>query len=407
LKVLYVSPSFYPAEHFGGTTFSGFGLCNALAKVEAINLCVLTTDADGRSKGQRLHVNSFPACLPEGYRVYYCKGFRGSDISLSMLLSLWQMIRWAQVVHLNAVYSPPTIPTLFLCKLFGRPVVWSTRGALQRWSGTTRKGTKLVWDKLCNALCDPERVILHVTSEQERQESQTKIYRASTVVLPNGVDAPAQLEREPRSARNGLHLLYLGRLHPIKGIENLLQAVAQTDSSTQLSICGDGEANYRASLKHLAAELGLNRRVVFHGAVSNQAKGVHFRHADIVVVPSFKEAFCMVVAEALAHGVPVIASTGTPWRRIGAVGCGIWTDNDPDALTKAIEKAQGLPLEEMGMRGRGWMKREFSWAVIADQMVAQYRELVERNQPVSERGAVATRSKHNLNGRSRRYRSGF
>ncbi len=66
-----------------------------------------------------------------------------------------------------------------------------------------------------------------------------------------------------------------------------------------------------------------------------------------------------------------------------------------------------MPRDEMGRRGREWMKREFSWPVIAEQMVAQYRELVESNQPVSERGAVATRSKPNLNGRSRRYRSGF
>jgi len=221
--------------------------------------------------------------------------------------------------------------------------------------------------------------MLHVTSEQERQESRTKIRSANTVVLPNGVDIPSQIEREPRSARNGVHLLYLGRLHPIKGIENLLQAVARTDSSTRLSICGDGEANYRASLKHLATELGLDHRVIFHGAVSNEAKGSHFRKADVVVVPSFKEAFCMVVAEALAYGVAVIASTGTPWEKIGAAGCGMWTDNDPDALTKAIERAKRLPLEEMGMRGREWMKRDYSWDMIASRMLDEYNELILDN----------------------------
>jgi len=199
------------------------------------------------------------------------------------------------------------------------------------------------------------------------------------VVVPNGVDAPIQIERERGSARNSLQILYLGRLHPIKGIENLLQAVAQMDSSIRLSICGDGNANYRTSLKHMVAELGLNGRVIFHGPVNDEAKELQFLAADVVVVPSFKEAFCMVIAEALAHGVPVIASTGTPWEQIGAAGCGIWTDNDPNALTRAIEKAQGLPLDEMGTRGREWMKREYSWPVIASRIVAEYNELILNN----------------------------
>jgi len=405
VKVLYVSPSFYPAKHFGGTTSSGFGLCNALAQLPGIELRVLTTDADGPLRRQRLDGTPFPKHLSEGYPVYYCRGLFGTDVSLSMLSSLWPMIRWADVVHLNAVYSPPTIPVLMLTKLTNKAMVWSTRGALQRWSGTTRKNAKSIWDRVCSTLCDSDRVVLHVTSEQERRETLTRINKARAVIFANGVDTPIQVQSDGRP-QNALHLLYLGRLHQIKGIENLLGALAWVNSSTRLSICGDGQPEYSAKLRDLVAQLGLNDRVIFHGLVTDEAKESQFHQADVVVVPSFKEAFCMVVAEALAHGVPVIASRGTPWSRLEEMGCGLWVNNDASSLAEAITRAANMPRDEMGRRGREWMKREFSWPVIADQMVAQYRELVERNQPVSERGAVATRSKPNLNGRSRRYRSG-
>jgi glycosyltransferase involved in cell wall biosynthesis len=122
--------------------------------------------------------------------------------------------------------------------------------------------------------------------------------------------------------------------------------------------------------------LELNERVKFHGLVRDGDKEQEFFDADVVVVPSFKEAFCLVVAESLAHGVPVIAATGTPWQRLGTVGCGMWVDNAPETLARAIEMSQHMPLREMGALGREWMQREYSWSGIADATAAEYRRLI-------------------------------
>jgi glycosyltransferase involved in cell wall biosynthesis len=86
----------------------------------------------------------------------------------------------------------------------------------------------------------------------------------------------------------------------------------------------------------------------------------------------------MVVVEALARGVPVIASKGTPWRRLEEVGCGPWVSCDAESLAVAIEGIRKMPLSDMGERGREWMVREFSWPSIARQMLGVYRDLVER-----------------------------
>jgi len=219
-------------------------------------------------------------------------------------------------------------------------------------------------------------VMLHVTSEPERVASLERVKCASAVVISNGIELPAPNGNQRPRTDGGLRLLYLGRLHPIKGIENLLQAMATMTNGMTLSICGEGEADYQARLKSLAGELELNRRVTFHGRVDGEAKEQQFAEADLCVVPSFTENFCNVVAESLARGVPVIASKGTPWARVTEVDCGLWVDNDPQTLAGAIRQAQAMPLREMGERGREWMQKDFSWPNVATQMFQQYETLI-------------------------------
>lgn len=375
MKVLHVTPAFYPATHWGGFTQSVPGLCDALARTSDIELRVLTTDSDGPTTRRRVSVKAFPERFPAGYDVYYCRRLWGQSVSPGLLRRLWSMVRWADVVHLTATYSFPTIPTLLVCRLLGKPLVWSPRGALQRWQGTTRSGAKSVWEKVCNALCDPKRVVLHLTSEEEKTESVPRIPGARAKVIHNGIDLP-DLNGGGGNRNGNLRLLYLGRLHPIKGIENLLRAVARVKDVT-LSVCGDGEASYRQSLERLASELSLSSRVTFRGAIAAETKGQQFHEADLCVVPSFKENFSMVVAESLSHAVPVIVSDGTPWKQVDQIGCGRCVPNTPEDLARAIEALGDAPLGEMGLRGRNWMQREFGWGVVAREMLTTYRELVQ------------------------------
>jgi glycosyltransferase involved in cell wall biosynthesis len=137
-------------------------------------------------------------------------------------------------------------------------------------------------------------------------------------------------------------------------------------------------------------ELSLTDRVQFHGRVDGAEKEEQFKQADICVVPSFKENFCLVVAESLARAVPVIASTGTPWPGIETNGCGLWVSNEPAELAATIDLAATMPLPEMGQRGRAWMERDYSWSHVAELMSARYEALVVGLQArSSQRGSSA------------------
>jgi glycosyltransferase involved in cell wall biosynthesis len=380
IKVLHVVPAFFPATYWGGPIFSVFGLCNALAEIPGVQLRVLTSDTAGPRLSERVKVSGFPMRYPCGYDVFFTRRILMNEIAPGMLRWLWSMIRWADVVHLTGAYSFPTIPTLLACRLLKKPLVWSPRGALQateEWKGAKKRKLKKVWEQICSAVM-PERCVLHVTSEKERKMSLERLPNAVATMIPNGTDIPELLPARRWRPDGVLRLLFLGRLDPQKGIENLLEALSQIDNdAVRLDIYGTGDFSYSRLLVSLANGLNLGDRVRFHGHVEAEEKTAAFLAADLCIMPSHSENFGMVVVEALAHGVPVIASKGTPWATLVKKGCGLWVENSPESLAKAIQSAKEMDINGMGKRGREWVCAEMNWKRIADDMFTEYRRLVE------------------------------
>jgi glycosyltransferase involved in cell wall biosynthesis len=197
-------------------------------------------------------------------------------------------------------------------------------------------------------------------------------------VIPNGVRIPPAISDRRSPAR--LNILYIGRIDPKKGIENLLRGFQQIrldlGKPAILTIAGGGRADYVAKIAALVDTLDLQECVTMTGMVEGADKRRLFEEADLAVAPSHTENFGMVVAEALAHGVPVIASRGMPWRRLEEMDCGLWIDNSPNSIADGIHRLVQSPLREMGARGRQWMIEEFSWDLVAAKMEKLYHQQV-------------------------------
>lgn len=375
MKILHITPTFYPAMVYGGLIRSVYELCRQLARM-GCDVRVLTTDANGPDA-------VLPGAadreieLAERLFVRYCHRWMDVSVSPRLLCLLARYVRWADVVHLTAVYSFPTIPTLLVCCVLGKPVVWSPHGMLQRWEGTRRPALKSLWERVCRAAA-PRNLLLHFTSDSEAEESLNRFPGFRSVVIPNGLAIPDEVGHS--ESHDALRLVYLGRLDPKKGIENLLRACSMVNGSlgkdASLTIAGAGDEAYTQAIEADIVSLRLSERVRMIGQVADERKKTLFAEADILVAPSFTENFGMVVAEALAHEVPVIASTGTPWKRIEEVGAGLWVDNSPESLAEAIDQMSGMPLREMGENGRRWVKQEFASPVIAERMLEIYRAQV-------------------------------
>ncbi len=374
-RVLHVTPFFAPAWIYGGLPESAYQFARYLARAGA-SVRVLTTDANGW--GERLGPAAMAAYEHrDGVEVRFCARVARQSVSPELAGALHEQVRWADVVHLHAAYSFPTIPTLIAARMLERPLVWTPHGALQRWSGSRRVGFKSLWEKLCRAAA-PRELVLHLTSASEVAETRGRFPRANIELIPNGVEIPPTLNREPRGPR--LRLGFVGRLDPKKGIENLLAAcrmLKERDAPAfSLTIAGLGSSDYEAKLRGEIERLGLAGEVKMIGDVRVIEKQRMFEGTDVVVTPSFTENFGIVVAEALAHGAAAIASTGTPWKEIERAGCGLWVGNDPASLADAIIKINSMPIAEMGERGRRWMAAEFSWDKCASEMIALYKNML-------------------------------
>jgi glycosyltransferase involved in cell wall biosynthesis/GT2 family glycosyltransferase len=207
---------------------------------------------------------------------------------------------------------------------------------------------------------------------------QRKGLRARADVIPLGVDvqhfAPA-----PRSAPDAASAVigYVGRLERHKGVSVLLRAIAG-EPGWSLRITGDGPE--RAVLESLARELGLSDRVAFLGFADGDELARRYREVDVVAVPSIPtpswlEQFCRVAVEAMASGVPVVASrTGAIPDVVDTAGI-LVTPDDPDALRDGLRTALE-PERWTGMRESGIERsRAFTWERVAAQHADLYRRV--------------------------------
>lgn len=166
-----------------------------------------------------------------------------------------------------------------------------------------------------------------------------------------------------------MRLLYLGRLHPKKGLDLLIAAMKTLPAHVRLDIYGAGDPAYVATLK---TQIGSDSRIVLRGHVDDDRKTCAFARADIFVLPSHSENFGIAVAEALAHGVPVITTSGTPWALLDRMGCGRCITLGRDVMAAAIRDLGTADLPAMGAKGRGWMQRDFSPQAMTEAFAALY-----------------------------------
>lgn len=370
LRIIQVSDSLERA--FGGTAAACASLSNHLA-AGGVDVAVMTpsTAADGARWPLHPRVTA-RECRSTGPRALTWRLGPLTDAP-AILRSLMPI----DVAHIHGLWRMPYLQIARSARASGTPVVVSVHGmlhpaALERHSLAKRVFRWLIQDPL---LLESARC-LHATALDEADVIRRAGYRGPIAIVPWGIDPPPAT---PVLTKAGEPLLvYLGRLHPSKGLETLLAAWAREAGrfpSWRLRLAGYDEGGYRAALETRARELGIADRVTFNGPVTGGDREALFAAASIVVLPSPAENFGLVIAEALARGIPAIATSGAPWRALAEEGCG-WVSG-PDADTLAATLTEALSTDEatrrvMGGRGRRYALPRFDWDRIARSMADVY-----------------------------------
>lgn len=289
--------------------------------------------------------------------------------------------RRVQIIHDTGVWLPSNHIAARTARYLKVPFISSPRGILDRHCfeyHTLKK--RLAWQIYQRRDLESAAVI-HATAHSEATALRKLGLKNPIAVIPNGVSAPVSPHAPPISP-NLRRALFLSRIHPKKGLTDLVRAwCALRPPCWTLTIAGPDEDNHAQELRHLALTLGADGSIEFIGAVDDNAKWGLYRSADLFVLPSYSENFGIVIAEALGSGVPVITTRATPWQDLIEHRCGWWIETGAKSLADALREATNLSENErkgMGSRGRELVKDKFCWSRVAEEMQAVYEWVLGR-----------------------------
>ena len=292
------------------------------------------------------------------------------------------------LLHLHGLWMHTSVASLAFTRQTGRPHMVSPHGMLDPWalrnSGWKKRLAAAFFENanLKSAAC------LHALNKAEEKAVRDHGFAGPVCVIPNGVDAPPPAQEPPaapwwtRTVPETRTLLYLGRLHPKKGLPNLLAAWSRLDrvllGQWRLLIAGWDEHGHQNALRRLAVTLNIETSVTFPGPLFGEDKRVAFHYCDGFILPSLSEGLPMVVLEAWACGKPVLMTPECNLPEGFEAGAAVRIEPDEESIKEALTRFLVMePAERtrIGANGRALAAKRFAWPVIAAEMAAVYRWL--------------------------------
>lgn len=283
------------------------------------------------------------------------------------------------LVHQHGIWSPRLARRFVSWRNRGVPSVVTPHGMLEPWALAHKRLKKFAAWHLYQKRILNQAVLLHGTSTRETVRFKTLGLRPPTAMVPWGVSIPPAPTSHPAGTTARI-ALFVGRIYPVKGLPMLIEAWGRVrPPDWKLRIVGPDEAGHRAEVEAGVAQTGLSGVVEFTGELIGPAKDAAFAGANLFILPSHTENFGMAIAEAMGHGLPVIATKGSPWQELVSHRCGWWTDIGVEPLATALREALQLTDEqrhEMGLRGRHLIEQKYTWPAAAKQMLSVYQWLL-------------------------------
>jgi glycosyltransferase involved in cell wall biosynthesis len=388
MKVLHVIPSIAPVR--GGPSTAVIEMVKSLQKADC-EVEIATTNDNGET------LLDIPLnCLQDyqGVPVRFFARFspnipavREYAFSTELTQWLWQHIQDYELIHVHAIFSYPSTVAMAIARLRNIPYIVRPLGQLCQWSLQQSAAKKSLYLNVIERKNINQSASLHLTSNAEKQEIEQLNLECKNFVIPHGLALPKIIPDASQLLRNYFQLppkepiiLFLSRIHPKKGLEYLIQALAQIkDKKFTLIIAGNGDSDYEAQINSCLHDYGLEDCSLMTGFVEGELKQLLLQGANLFVLTSYSENFGVAVLEALAAGTPALVTPGVALaQEIEQNDLGYVVPQEPTAIAKAIEKHLELPESEenkLSQRTRQFVLDNYSWEQIAQQLLTVYSVL--------------------------------
>jgi glycosyltransferase involved in cell wall biosynthesis len=382
MKILQVTPAFVPSE-FGGIKIQSYYLSRELVK-RRHDVTVFTSNA----RNSRANLDRKGRYDVDGIKVAYFNNYLPNPHLLmfftpGIIGALRDGLREYDIVHVHSIRTFPSMVTHHYCAKYGMPYVISPHGSLPQIDN--RVFLKKVYDYIHgNKVLRGASRLIATTDIEAEQFRRFGIEAGKIVPSSNGIDT-GEFDHLPERGtfRNSYNIkekkiiLFLGRIHKIKGLDILAAAFAELlrDGEDARLIIAGQDYGYRDELKKTLSMLRVENMVTFTGYLSGRAKIEAYVDADVYVLPSVYESFSTTVLEALACGTPVIVTDRCYIAGVINGQAGLVVPYDVEKLRNALQQMleDDKMRRQLGERG-GWLVREqFNWEKIAEQIELVYQ----------------------------------
>lgn len=368
MNILHVVPYYAPAFGFGGPIQSSLRIATAL-QAQDHALAVLSTDVS--TSGERLPSGWDEERNLPIYRVKNASHAIARRYKVFLPLTKPKTIRERlflpdfDVVHMQEYRNMLNVAVSEACRSAGVPYVLSPRGTLPQEHGRTTlsKGfDATVGDRL---LKDASACIALTSREREQLEG-FGVPSERIRIVPNAVpevepaEDPEGFLEEHGIPEDAHRVLFLARLHPVKGLDRALKAVGNLsdEHDVHLVIVGPEEG---LSVEALIEELGAQGSATYCGPLYGSKKADAYASSDLYALPSRMEGFPNTILEAMRFGLPIVASDACNVAEVVEDACGFVTStqDELEAAIKRLARDEGLR-RRMGERSRVLAREEFS-----------------------------------------------